>query len=99
MPDCCVYNTSKPGKGACCLLTVSFSHTAKPKIKSSTMIGLIVGLLSWAFNLVLDLIPGKVRAALSDAVISVLQPMLMPVVYSNMMPDIVTRMAIRLQLQ
>jgi len=63
------------------------------------MIGLIVGFISWAFNLVLDLIPGKIRAALSDAVISVLQPLLMPVVYANMFPDIFTRMAIRLQLQ
>ncbi len=63
------------------------------------MLGLIIGAISWAFNFLLDLIPGKIRAALSDAVISVLQPMLMPVVYANMFPDIITRMAIGLQLQ
>jgi hypothetical protein len=63
------------------------------------MLDVLIKLIGWAFNLLLDLIPGKVRAALSEALISVVQPMLMPVVYANKLPDILTRMAIRLQLQ
>ena len=63
------------------------------------MIAFVLGLIGAAFNFALELIPGWIRAGLSNVVISLVQPILMPIVYANWFPDILTRMAIRLQLQ
>lgn len=63
------------------------------------MLALISAALSWLVEGSLALVPGWVRTAFANLLVSVIQPMVMPLVEANMFPDFLTRLAIRLQLQ